>query len=164
MSNNGQLHGKQKRFCEEYIVDLDPTQAAIRAGYSEKTAYSMGHENLRKGAIQSYIHLSMSVRSLRTKVTADRVLQELAKIAFAEEGEKTKDKLKALEMLADYLISGYRGWKPLFGMVNQNPLEAIAVDKEESELLYKELEEKGKAYEREATRTGSDTCDNGDYL
>lgn len=164
LAKNGQLHGKQKRFCEEYMVDLNATQAAIRAGYSKKTAYSMGHENLKKNALLSYIRILTLARSLRTKITADRVLQELAKIAFAEEGEKTKDKLKALEMLADYLISGYRGWKPLFGMVNQNPLEAIAVDKEESELLYKELEEKVKAYEREATRTGSDTCDNGDYL
>ena len=117
MSNNGQLHGMQKRFCEEYIVDLDPTQAAIRAGYSEKTAYSKGHENLRKGAIRSYIHLSMSVRSLRTRVTADRVLEELAKIAFAEEGVRPKDKLKALDMLAKYLSSNDdRSENPIFGL------------------------------------------------
>ena len=102
-TENGQLHGKQKRFCEEYLVDLNATQAAIRAGYSEKTAYSMGHENRQKQKIQTYINHLMKWRSLRTQVTADRVLEELAKIAFAEKGKKTGDKLKALDMLAKHL-------------------------------------------------------------
>lgn len=102
---NGQLHGKRKKFCEEYLVDLDPVQAAIRANYSKNTANSMAYENLQKLEIRKYIRYSMKVRSLRTQVTADRVLEELAKIAFAEEGVKPKDKLKALEMLAKYLSS-----------------------------------------------------------
>lgn len=46
---------KQKRFCEEYLIDLNATQAALRAGYSEKTAYSIGNENLKKPEIQEYI-------------------------------------------------------------------------------------------------------------
>lgn len=46
---------KQKRFCDEYLIDCNATQAAIRAGYSEKTAYSIGVENLKKPEIKSYI-------------------------------------------------------------------------------------------------------------
>ena len=78
----GKLKDKQKRFAEEYIVDLNATQAAIRAGYSEKTAYSIGHENLNKPDIESYIQELMQARSDRTEITADRVLKELAKIGF----------------------------------------------------------------------------------
>ena len=46
---------KQKLFCEEYLIDLNATQAALRAGYSKKTAYSIGNENLKKPEIQEYI-------------------------------------------------------------------------------------------------------------
>jgi len=103
MNNNGELEPKQKRFCEEYLVDLNATQAAIRAKYAKKSAYSMGYENLQKYEIRRYIRELTLWRSLRTQVTADRVLEELAKIAFAKEGEKTKDKLKALDMLAKHV-------------------------------------------------------------
>lgn len=76
------LNDKQKRFCLEYIVDLNATQAAIRAGYSEKTAKSMGCENLTKPDIQAYVQKLMSERSKRTEITADNVLKELAKLGF----------------------------------------------------------------------------------
>ena len=45
------LTAKQKRFCDEYLIDLNATQAAIRAGYSEKTAYRTGADNLRKPGV-----------------------------------------------------------------------------------------------------------------
>ena len=73
---------KQKRFCEEYLVDLNATQAAIRAGYSPDTAYSIGAENLKKPEIRARIDKAMAERSKRTGVNADRVIQELARIAF----------------------------------------------------------------------------------
>lgn len=73
---------KQKRFCEEYLVDLNATQAAIRAGYSPDTAYSIGAENLKKPEIRARIDKAMAERSKRTGVNAERVLRELAKIAF----------------------------------------------------------------------------------
>lgn len=91
------LKGKQKRFCEEYIIDLNATQAAIRAGYSEKTAKAIGHENLTKPNVMEYIHKLQNKRSERTEITADMVLKEFAKIGFAniddflkvETGKKT---------------------------------------------------------------------------
>ena len=103
MNDNGELNSKQKRFCEEYLIDLNATQAAIRAKYAKKSAYSTGYENLKKEKIQSYINNLMLWRSLRTQVAADRVLEELAKIALADEGVKIKDKLKALGMLAKHV-------------------------------------------------------------
>lgn len=73
---------KQKRFIEEYLIDLNATQAAIRAGYSPDTAKSIGSENLTKPDIQARIAKAMAERSRRTGVNADRVVMELAKIAF----------------------------------------------------------------------------------
>lgn len=49
------MTNKQKKFCEEYLIDLNATQAAIRAGYSKKTAVDIGHENLSKPALKKYI-------------------------------------------------------------------------------------------------------------
>lgn len=76
------LTEKQKRFIEEYLIDLNATQAAIRAGYSPKTAYSIGEENLKKPEVKVAIDKAMAERSRRTGISQDRVLRELAKIAF----------------------------------------------------------------------------------
>jgi phage terminase small subunit len=78
------LTPKQAAFVREYLVDLNATQAAIRAGYSAKTAASIGDENLRKPAIAAAIKEAMDKRARRTEVTADRVVQELAKIGFSD--------------------------------------------------------------------------------
>lgn len=73
---------KQKLFVEEYLIDLNATQAAIRAGYSPDTAKAIGSENLTKPDIRAHIDKAMAERSKRTGVNADRVAMELAKIAF----------------------------------------------------------------------------------
>ena len=74
---------RQKLFVEEYLIDLNATQAAIRAGYSPESAYSIGSENLKKPEIRARIEKAMAERSRRTGINQDRVLQELAKIGFA---------------------------------------------------------------------------------
>lgn len=76
------LTPRQQRFVEEYLIDLNATQAAIRAGYSPKTSYSIGNENLNKPDIRACIDIAMAERSKRTGISADRVLQELARIGF----------------------------------------------------------------------------------
>lgn len=76
------LTAKQKRFIEEYLIDLNATQAAIRAGYSPNTAKDIGCENLAKPNIKSEIDKAIAERSRRTGINQDRVLRELAKIAF----------------------------------------------------------------------------------
>jgi phage terminase small subunit len=95
------LTDKQRTFCEEYIIDLNATQAAIRAGYSEKTAGSIGDENLKKPEIQSYLSELMKARSERLEITSDMVLRELAKIGFSDIANYYEDgfKLKQLSEL-----------------------------------------------------------------
>jgi phage terminase small subunit len=76
------LTAKQQRFVDEYLVDLNATQAAIRAGYSAKAAASIGEENLRKPEIQAAIQQRMRAIQERTEVTAEKVVRELAAMAF----------------------------------------------------------------------------------
>lgn len=76
------LTAKQQRFCDEYLIDLNATQAAIRAGYSVDSARDIGCENLSKPNIQKVIAKEMAERSKRTGVNQDRVVLELAKLAF----------------------------------------------------------------------------------
>lgn len=78
------LRDKQAVFVREYLVDLNATAAAKRAGYSEKTAHVIGQENLRKPAIKEAISEAMKARSDRTEITADRVLLELGRLAFLD--------------------------------------------------------------------------------
>lgn len=75
---------KQKRFVEEYLIDLNATQAAIRAGYSPKTAKDIGCENLAKPNISDAIDKAMAERSRRTGINQDRILLELARIGLAK--------------------------------------------------------------------------------
>lgn len=77
------LRGKQQRFVDEYLVDRNATQAAIRAGYSQKTATVIGAENLTKPNIQEAIKLGEAEIAERTKITQDRVMKELEKIGFS---------------------------------------------------------------------------------
>lgn len=103
------LTEKQKRFIAEYLVDLNATQAAIRAGYSEKTAYSAGQRMLKKVEIHAAIQEAMQERQERTEITQDKVLTEIGKVAFAsaddsqESSLKYSNKLRALEMLGKHL-------------------------------------------------------------
>ena len=77
------LTEKQKRFCDEYLIDLNATQAAIRAGYSKETAGAIAGENLNKPIIAEYIKKRMDERGKRIEITQDFVLRELANIATA---------------------------------------------------------------------------------
>jgi phage terminase small subunit len=78
------MNEKQATFAREYIIDLNATQAAIRAGYAENTAYSQGQRLLKHVEVAKAIELGMEDRARRTGITQDRVLQELAKIGFSD--------------------------------------------------------------------------------
>ena len=78
------LTAKQIRFVDEYMVDFNATQAAIRAGYKAKTAHVIGAENLRKPKIAEEIARRQKDLQKRTEVTQDRVVKELARVAFAD--------------------------------------------------------------------------------
>ena len=115
------LTAKQKIFCDEYIISLNATQAAIKAGYSKKTARKIAAENLTKPVIQSYISERMKQKESSLIATQDEVLQYLTSVlrgeskttdtvlvgsgdGFQQEQEvekkpSEKDRLKAAELL-----------------------------------------------------------------
>lgn len=78
------LSDRQQRFVDEYLIDLNGTQAAIRAGYSAKTANEQASRMLTKVSIQQAISERMAERSKRTGINQDRVVLELAKIALVK--------------------------------------------------------------------------------
>ena len=71
---------KQKRFCDEYLIDMNATQAAIRAGYSKKSAYSIGDENLKKPELENYIKKRMAEKKAALIADQDEVLEYLTSV------------------------------------------------------------------------------------
>lgn len=107
------LTAKQKRFCEEYLIDLNATQAAIRAGYSEKTAGQIGEQNLKKLEIKAFIKEGQKKQSERTNITADMVIQELAKIGFSDiknyfEGDENQKDITTLDNRLSAAVSSIK--------------------------------------------------------
>jgi phage terminase small subunit len=113
------LNDRQKAFCHEYLIDLNATQAAIRAGYSEKTSGATGHENLKKPEIQVYLQKLMDKRSEKTEITAEYVLNNIKSIgercmqaeAILTDGVPTgeykfdaSNALKAQELMGKHLV------------------------------------------------------------
>ena len=104
------LTPKQARFIEEYLVDLNATQAAIRAGYSARTANRIGPENLSKPVIAEAIQIAQLARSERTQITVDKVLEdiELIKLNAMQQEDDGKmfnhaGALKACELQGKHL-------------------------------------------------------------
>lgn len=96
------LTAKQQRFCDEYLIDLNATQAAIRAGYSEKRASEQAYQLLQKTTVQNHIAELQKEREKRTEITQDSVLHELALIAFA----KASDYARVVEKDAMVEVDG----------------------------------------------------------
>ena len=84
MSAYDLLNDKQKRFVDEYLIDLYPEGAALRAGYSNKSARQIGNENLSKPTIKVAVAEKLRERAIRTAASQDRVLLELGAIAYSD--------------------------------------------------------------------------------
>ena len=82
-TDSAKLSPKQERFVQEYLVDLNATQAAIRAGYSRKTAYSIGEENLKKPDIQDFLAKAKARLLNNSSSRAHFVLEGLERIVRA---------------------------------------------------------------------------------
>lgn len=115
------MTAKQMRFCDEYLIDLNATQAAIRAGYSKKTARAMGAENLTKPDIKAFIDQRMAEKEAALIADQNEVLKYLTQVLrgetqsevvvvvntgdFSSKAEKVqkapdeKERLKAAELL-----------------------------------------------------------------
>lgn len=90
---------KQKRFCDEYLIDLNATQAAIRAGYSEKTARATGNENLTKPNIKAYIDQRMAEKESELIADQDEVLKYLTSVMRG----KSQSEIVVVENIGDYM-------------------------------------------------------------
>lgn len=108
---------KQKRFCDEYLVDFNATQAAIRAGYSIKSAKQIAQQNLTKLDLKEYIEKRIAEKQSQLIATQDEVLRYLTSVLRGEQKEQTlrmadigvqvvaeintstKDRLRAAELL-----------------------------------------------------------------
>ena len=102
------LTAKQKAFVREYLVDLNATQAAIRAGYSKRSAYSTGQRMLKNDEVQKAIQKAQKRREERTEVTQDYVIAKLREIAEKDASDgpdsdlKYANKIRALELLGKH--------------------------------------------------------------
>lgn len=92
------LNDKQQRFCDEYLIDLNATQAAIRAGYSEKTAYSQGQRLLKKDEAKSYIEARMAEKEKELIADQDEVLKYLTNVLRG----KSQSEIVVVENIGDF--------------------------------------------------------------
>ena len=111
------MNARQKKFCDEYLIDCNATQAAIRAGYSPKTAYSIGEENLKKPELKTYIEQQLERIHNEKTADAQEVLEYLTAVMRGEHTEQiplligegvqtltpkevgSKERLKAAELI-----------------------------------------------------------------
>lgn len=92
------LNKKQLRFVDEYLIDLNGKQAAIRAGYSPRTAEMQASRLLSKDKVKAAVQERMDKRSERTEITQDRVLKEIARIAFLDIRQAFNERGELLEI------------------------------------------------------------------
>ncbi len=83
------MNARQKKFCDEYLIDCNATQAAIRAGYSPKTAKSIGNENLTKPDLKAYIDEQLELLHSKRTADAQEVLEYLTSVMRGEHTEQT---------------------------------------------------------------------------
>ncbi|KAG3043995.1 hypothetical protein PC121_g22193 [Phytophthora cactorum] len=97
------LTPKQQKFCDEFMIDGNATQAAIRAGYSEKTAYSIGQENLKKPEIAKEIDKRQKKHAEKTGMTVEWVLQQYKDIILSTKDEDPAVARSALDSVGKHL-------------------------------------------------------------
>lgn len=117
------LTGKQEAFCREYIIDLNATQAAIRAGYSQDTARQIGSQNLTKVDIQERLAELMEERISRVTVSADYVL-ERAKMMHEEcwNRDDAKNSIAALKLVGDHVnVQAFKQHTEISGGITVEP-------------------------------------------
>ena len=125
MINVARLTNKQRKFVNEYLIDLNATQAAIRAGYSQKNAFKIGSDLLQKNTVNQQLTKRMQDREARTEITQDKVLNELAAIAFSNGSDFAKVTTKIQK-------------KPVIKMIGKKTV--FVFDEKTGEQLFEEYE------------------------
>lgn len=95
----GKMTEKQKRFCDEYLIDLNATQAAIRAGYSKKSANVIGTENLTKPCIKNYIDKRMAEKESQLIADQDEVMKYLTSVLRGQ----SESEVVVVESVGDFM-------------------------------------------------------------
>lgn len=124
---------KQKIFCEEYLVDLNATKAAMRAGYGKKNAKQQGTENLAKPAINERIALLMQERSQKTSVDSEYVLNRLKEIDELDILDIMSEDLGSFKALSDWPKS----WRTSISGIDMQTV--ISGGEESAEKLIKKI-------------------------
>lgn len=101
-----ELTAKQQIFVAEYLKDLNATQAAIRAGYSEKTAQEQSSRLLSNVMVSAAVDAATAARAEKLEITADRVLSEIASMAFWDPGELTAEDEAGEDDRPEWVIDG----------------------------------------------------------
>lgn len=153
------LTAKQALFAKEYIVDFNATQAAIRAGYSEKTAMEQGYQLLQKTSVIAAIKEEQDKRSQRTEITADMVLKEYAKIGFSNITDylSVEDKLITVDRDSEGKpITELAQVVNIFGtdMIKEDKMRAVAEIKQTKEGIALKLHDKKGALDSMARHLG----------
>jgi phage terminase small subunit len=125
------LTPKQQMFIKEYLVDLNATQAAIRAGYSAKTAEVTGCRLLSYAKIKEELQLAMDKRSAKLEITAERVLQEIAKLAFCDPRKFFDDdgRIKPMSEIDDDTAAALAGIETMHKVVGEESDGCIVLTK-----------------------------------
>lgn len=119
------LNLKQSKFCHEYLKDFNGTKAALRSGYSERSAGSIAAENLQKPEIRAEIARLSKSHFEAQGLTINRVLLEVVAIAFGEKSTAS-ERLKALEILLKHKASEPQDAKRDFSVTAKDVLERLA--------------------------------------
>jgi phage terminase small subunit len=116
------LSDKQNAFIAEYLTDLNATQAAIRAGYSQNTARQIGTENLAKPAIAGAIQEALALRSERTEIRADYVLKQAVKLherCMQDDEFNAAGAAKALQLIGNHInVQAFQEKKVIAGQID----------------------------------------------
>lgn len=127
------MNAKQKRFCDEYLIDCNATQAAIRAGYSEKSAYSVGQRMLKNAEVKSHINEQLGLLHNEKIADAQEVLEYLTSVMRGEQTEKTlrligdgEQTISDIDVSAKYRLKAAELIGKRFGMFKDN----VSVDVE----------------------------------
>lgn len=100
------MNARQKKFCDEYLVDCNATQAAIRAGYSQKTAKQIGQENLTKPDLKAYIDEQLEQMHNKKTADAQEVLEYLTAVMRGQHTEQTLQLIgEGVQKIADIDVS-----------------------------------------------------------
>ena len=126
----GELTARQQRFVEEYLVDLNAEQAAIRAGYSAKYARGNAHKLVANSCTAAAIQARRAVLSEKLEITQERVLQELAAIAFADVSDYVNVETEQVEAWGIHPITGEvcllpTGWRQCVKVINTKQLPKV---------------------------------------